>query len=199
MDQSILMHANIDEGAESRDIGDHAFQHHAGLQVRDLLDPLLEGGRLERRARIAAGFFKLLQNIRDGGKAEGCIDEVLWPQGTQGRGIADQHVDVALGGFDDAPHDRIGFGMHARLVKRVITIADAQKTGAQLERLGTEARHVAQRRATAEGAVGVTVGDDILRKRLRQSRHAGEQGRRGGIHIDANGVHAILHHGIERT
>jgi hypothetical protein len=31
--QAVLVHAQVDEGAELRHVADRAFQHHAGLQV----------------------------------------------------------------------------------------------------------------------------------------------------------------------
>src|SRR5690606_17591947 len=40
--QPVLMHADIDEGAERSDVGDDPFELHPGLQVRDFLDALPE-------------------------------------------------------------------------------------------------------------------------------------------------------------
>jgi hypothetical protein len=57
------MHADIDKGAERRDVGDGAFQHHAGLEILQGLDPLHEHGSLECRTRIAAGLFQLAQDV----------------------------------------------------------------------------------------------------------------------------------------
>jgi hypothetical protein len=34
--QAVLMHADVDEGAEVGDVGDHAFEQHAGLQVLEV-------------------------------------------------------------------------------------------------------------------------------------------------------------------
>ena len=45
MDETVLMHADIDEGAEGRDVGHGAFQHHAGFQILDVLDAVGEGRR----------------------------------------------------------------------------------------------------------------------------------------------------------
>ncbi len=70
MDQTVLMHADIDEGTEGRDVGDNTFQLHAGLQILHLLDTFLEGRRLEFRARVAAGLFQFLDDVGDGGHTE---------------------------------------------------------------------------------------------------------------------------------
>ena len=31
--EAVLVHADVDERAEVRDVGDHAFEHHAGLEI----------------------------------------------------------------------------------------------------------------------------------------------------------------------
>ena len=91
------MHADVDEGAEGRDIGDDALEDHAGPQIGDLLDALLEGRRLEGGTRIAAGLFQLLENVGDGRQAERLVGEVLRLQLAQLGRIADQRADVGLG------------------------------------------------------------------------------------------------------
>ena len=70
------------------DVGDDAFELHAGLQVGDLLDALLEGRRLELGARVAAGLLQLGEDVGDGRDAEVRVGEVLAGSalaGTRGR------------------------------------------------------------------------------------------------------------------
>jgi hypothetical protein len=43
MHQPVLVHPDIDKGAEGRDVGDRAFQQPCRVQVLDLLDALGEG------------------------------------------------------------------------------------------------------------------------------------------------------------
>ena len=74
--QAVLVHADVDEGAERGDVGHHAFELHAGLQVGDLLDALLEGGGLELGARIAAGLLQLGEDVGDGRDAERGVGEL---------------------------------------------------------------------------------------------------------------------------
>ena len=45
----------------------------------------------------------------------------------------------------DALDHRIGLGMDGRGIERIVAVADAQKAGRLLERLGPEARHSLQR------------------------------------------------------
>ena len=73
MDQPVLVNADVHERTEGRHVGDNAVEHHARAQVGDFLDPLREGGRLERRARVPAGLAQLGQNVQDGWQASGII------------------------------------------------------------------------------------------------------------------------------
>ena len=57
--EAVLVHADVDEGAEGGDVGDDAFEDHVGLQVGKRLDAVLECSRFEFWARIAAGLFQL--------------------------------------------------------------------------------------------------------------------------------------------
>ena len=69
------MHADIDEGAERGDVGDDALELHAGLEVGDLVDAVLEGCRLELGARITAGLLEFGEDVRDGRDTELLIGE----------------------------------------------------------------------------------------------------------------------------
>src|SRR5450755_588406 len=57
--QAVLMHADVDERAERRDVGDHSLQDHAGRQVRERLHALGERRRREGRTRVAARLLQL--------------------------------------------------------------------------------------------------------------------------------------------
>ena len=68
--QPVLVHADVDEGAEGRDVGDHALQHHAGLQVLRSSRRPREGRGLELGPRIAAGLLQLGEDVLHGRQAE---------------------------------------------------------------------------------------------------------------------------------
>ena len=80
--QPVLVHPDVDEGPECRDVGDDALQHHPRPQVADLLDAVGEGGGGERRARVTAGLLQLGEDVGDGGHAEGVVDEALRASGS---------------------------------------------------------------------------------------------------------------------
>ena len=71
------MHTNIDEGTKRGNVGYHAFQNHARLQIAQFLHAILESSGFEFRARIAAGFFQFFQNIRHGRHTEALIGILL--------------------------------------------------------------------------------------------------------------------------
>jgi hypothetical protein len=58
------MHADVDERAERGDVGDHAFQHHARLEVLDVLDALGEAAALNSGRGSRPGFSSSLRMSR---------------------------------------------------------------------------------------------------------------------------------------
>ncbi len=166
MHQTVLVHADVDESAERGDVGDGALEDHALLEILDLLDAVLEHRRLERRTRVAAGLFQFAQDVGDGRQTKGVVDEGLRLQPAHHLGVADQRLDIAFGRLEDAAHHRIGFRMHAGRIERIVAIGDAEEAGTLLERLRPEPRHVLERLARLERAVGVAVLHDALRQPL---------------------------------
>ncbi len=83
VDQAILMHADIDEGAEGGDIGDGAFERHADLEIGDLLYAFGKGRGLEGRARVAAGLFEFGEDVLDRRETELLVDEALGVEALQ--------------------------------------------------------------------------------------------------------------------
>src|SRR5262249_11358483 len=63
VDEAVLVHANVDEGAEGGDVRDDARQPHAGPEVLERADALLELERLEALAGIAARPGQLGQDV----------------------------------------------------------------------------------------------------------------------------------------
>lgn len=63
MHKTVIVHADVDEGAKSRDIRHDPLKLHAYTKIFDALNGIIEVGRLEFGARIPPGLFKLLQNV----------------------------------------------------------------------------------------------------------------------------------------
>ena len=198
MDQPVLMHADIDEGTEGGDIRHGAFQRHAGFQVGDLVHAIGKAGRDETGARIASGLFQFRQDVADRGQAEMRIDELLGPDRFQGLRLAHDRANVAPAGSDDLAGDAISLGVDGRGVQRLVPFADAQEARALFKGARPETRDLLQPRARAEGTLGIAMGDDVLRQGRTQPRDMGQQRRRGGVQIDADRVHGILDHCLER-
>ena len=70
MHQAVLMHANIDESAEIRDVSDHTFKHHTGFQVDYFFDAFFILDAFEFWPGVASRFLQFFQNIHDGRQAE---------------------------------------------------------------------------------------------------------------------------------
>src|SRR5690606_21111383 len=99
VDQAVLVHADVHERAERGNVADHAFQDHPRAQVLDVLDAVGELGRLELRARVAAGLLQLLEDVAHGGQAELLVGELLGLERAQEGAVADDllHLLAAAG------------------------------------------------------------------------------------------------------
>ena len=64
---------------------------------------------------------------------------------------------------------------------------------------GPSRAHLEQFLAAGERTGRVAMRDDRLGERRAEARHARQQRRRGGVEIDADGVHRILDHRIQRA
>ena len=69
--ESVLVHADVDECAELGDVGHHAFERHAGEQVRDLFHFVAELRCDKLLARVAAGLLEFIENVAEGVDADG--------------------------------------------------------------------------------------------------------------------------------
>src|SRR5690606_31130468 len=119
VDQAVLVHADVDEGAERGDVAHHALEHHARAQVLDVLHAVGEARGLELGARIAAGLLQLLEDVAHGGFAEALVGELARLERAHERGVAGQRPDRLAGGGDDALDYRIGLRMHGGSVQRL--------------------------------------------------------------------------------
>ena len=197
MDQAVLVHAEIDEGAKLRDVADCAFERHADDQVLDVFDAVGKARHLEVRARVATGFFEFGQHIGHRDRAECLVGERLRPQRTDHVAPAHHLGRRLVGGREHALDQRVGFGVHARRVERVVAAANAQKARALLESLRTEPAHVEQLFSAAERAVRIAPAHDARGDRVAQAGNARQQRRRRGVQVDADRIHAVLDHRAE--
>ena len=99
MHQAVLVHAQVDEGAELGHVAHRALQDHAFAQVADVVHAVVEARHLEVRARIAAGLFQLAQDVLDRDHAELLVGKQLGPQRLEHVGAAHQLGHRLAGGF----------------------------------------------------------------------------------------------------
>ena len=162
MHQSILMHTDIDEGAEGCYVGDHAFQYHVRAQILDVFHAVLEGRGGEFRTRITAWFFQLFQDVGDSRYTEFFIGIARRIQALQQTAVTDDGLHIFLYISQDFFYQRIGFRMDGRGVERIAAIHHAQEASSLFKGLVTQAWHGAQIGACAEHAFGIAVIDYAL-------------------------------------
>ena len=91
------MNADVHECTKGGDIGDCAFENHAGFEIANFLDAILEDSGLESGPGIAARLLQLAQNVGYSRQTKRIVDERLWLDLSQNFGVADQSLDVAFG------------------------------------------------------------------------------------------------------
>src|SRR5690606_29812756 len=77
VDQTVLMHADVDEGSEVGDVCNRTFQNHAGHEILQIFHAFLQLGRLEFTTRVATRFFQLGDDVLHGRHADGVADVVF--------------------------------------------------------------------------------------------------------------------------
>jgi hypothetical protein len=115
------------------------------------------------RARIAAGFFQLFQDIGNGRHAElfiGVFDRI---ERFKQLFVTDDAFNILFDIGQNLVDQRVGFRVHCRRIQRIVARHHAQKAGGLLKRLVAQARHRAQRRAGRKQAFHVAISNNALR------------------------------------
>jgi hypothetical protein len=149
MHQAILMHADIDEGAEVGDVGDGAFKNHSRLEVLHILNAFLELGGLEFRSRVAARLFQFADNVFHRRHAEALAGVIGRIKFAQKADIANQILQRPAMFGGNALNHHIGFRVHAGAVERIFAAHDAQEAGGLFKSFVAQTRHLFQ---------GITIG-----------------------------------------
>ena len=139
MDEPIVMHADVHERAERRDVRDDAFEHHALLEILHRRDVVAELRRRELRARIAPGLRELARDVAQRRLANVPVDVLREIELVDELGIADQlgqlHPEIRRHLLDE----RIPLRVNRGPVERVLRVVDPQEASCLFECLGSEA------------------------------------------------------------
>jgi hypothetical protein len=194
VDQAVLVHADVDEGAECGDVGDDPLEHHTGGEVLHLAHVVAETRRLEHGARVAAWLGQLGHDVGQGRLAHAVADVAADVDAIGQRGVADQRAQLDAEIAGDALDQRVALRVHGRSIERMRRVRDAQEAGALLERARPDARHGQQIGSRAERSLHLAVRDDAARHLGRDAGHVRQQRRAGGVERDADLVDARLDH-----
>ena len=91
---------------------------------------------LETGARVAAGFFKFCKDVLDRDGAESLVGKGLGLERSDHVRLAHHLCHRAGQLLEHTLHHRVGFGVNAGGVQRVVAIADAQEASRLLKGLG---------------------------------------------------------------
>ena len=186
MDEAVLMHADVDEGAEGGDIGDGAFEPHARLQVLDVVDPVREGRGPDSGRGSRPGFSSSARMSRTVGRPKRSSTKSARVERLQRLLVAHQGAQVAPAGGDDllARRRRLRDGRPKRpAARRRRGCAGSLRIA---RRRAGRAGYFQQFLAARERPRLVSVRDDRFRQRRAEPGDAREQRRRGSVTIDAD-------------
>ena len=155
MDEAVLVDADVDESAESSNIGDDAGEFLADFEVTRFGDAFGKTERFKLLAGVAAGFGEFSQDVLKGGKADGGGDVFVKVDAGAERCVADEVGDRAVQVPGHLRNDRIALGMDRAGVEGVRGVADAEEASRLLEGFFAEARDVLELLAGLERAVEV--------------------------------------------
>ncbi len=119
------MYADIHEGPECRDICNHAFQYHAGLQISQRFDPLPETCRLEFRTRVSAWLFQLDKNVPYRRHPELFIGKISRCQSLQERRLTHHVRNPGSQSRQNTFNHRVGLWVHGGPIQGVVAIGNA--------------------------------------------------------------------------
>src|SRR5690606_5671438 len=140
------------EGAEGGDVGDDAFELHAGLQIFEGVDVVAKLRRLEALTRVAPRLLELADDVAQGGLADAVADVLRDLDAVGEAGVADELLELYAKVRGHALHQRVALRVHGRGVERVVAAVHAQEARRLLEGARPHAADLQQAEAPLEGA-----------------------------------------------
>ena len=204
VNQPVLVDTDIHKRTEIRHVAHRPRQDHVRSEILHRQDVLPQYGRVKALADIASRFLQLRDDVgkRRLSHLQRLADRLhpfpydLLPQSSQ-PAVRDIRLAVPEHG-KQAARAVIGFGVHAGVVQCLAPAGNAEKSGALLECLCTDARHLRHLPARGKGSVFLPVLHDILRGGLIDAGNIGKQGVGGGIDVHADRIDAGLDHTAQR-
>ena len=174
-----------------------ALQHHAGLEVVERLDALLEGRGLEGRARVAAGLLQFAQDVGHGRQAEAGrrrSSAAAAPAAPPRRRSAPARSRFGRRRGCGAPPDRLP-GCTPEASSGSSPSAMRRKPAHCSKAFGPEPRHLAAAPCgTRNGPLASRWATMFWARPGAEARDARQQRRRGRVDVDADRVDAVLDH-----
>ena len=186
--QAVLVHADVDEGAEVGDVGDRRLRGPCpACRSAISLTPSLKVAALNAGRGSRPGFSSSPRMSVTVGTPNLSLTNSA---ASALRSIVPLPISALMSppvAVDDPPHHRVGSGCTAEASSGSSPSADAQEAGALLEGLGAEPRHLLQRLARAgTGRWRRGAATMFCARPVADAGHAREQRRGGGVDVDAD-------------
>ena len=144
MDQTVLVHANINECTKSRHVAHCALKLHALAQILDVVHTIVEARHFKIRTRVAARFFELSDDVFNRDHTKLVVGKQLGLEGFEHVRAAHQLAHGPAGMQHDLLNHAIGLWVNAGHVERVSAGVQAKKTSTLLKGFGTQASNFQQ-------------------------------------------------------
>ena len=148
VNKSVLVNTNVNKCAKVDNVTHGSGQFHIGLEVLDAEDIIAQNGRRKRIADVAAGLFKLAQNILKSRltNAELCGNVGNSLALNLGGEVLEITLCYILFGLTKVCKQGcgclVGFGVNAGVIEDFLTAGNTQKACCLLVCLGTDARNL---------------------------------------------------------
>ena len=192
MDQAVVLHPDVDEGPEARDVRHQARAQHARLQLLERPDVVPERERYEAWTDVPAGLLQGDHHVGTRERAELGVELVGF---AHERRPGPHQIAEGLSVARRQRLERgVAFRVNGAVVERVRAAPDAQKARRLLVALRRDLRDVEEREARGEASVRPAVLDDRSRERRIEPGYPREQRARGRVQVDAHARDGVLDH-----
>ncbi len=95
-------------------------------------------------------------------------------------------------------YNGVAFRMDGRIIKRLVTVANSQKSGCLLKGLAAQFGDVQQLFSFRKRPIAIAMFDDSFRQCWPNAGDVGQQGRTGHINVDTDTIYTRFHDVVQR-
>ena len=198
MDKSFCVNTHIHKTAKIGDVGDDTRKNHAFTHVFECFHGIAKRKSLELLTWVASWLVEFLHDVLQRWHTHFGCNVMLQIHFCTSFLAFHQLCHRAMLVLCHLFHDVVGFWMHGRVVERLVSTADTQKSRTLFKCFLSHAWHLEQLLAVLECSILSAVVHDVLSKERTKSTDIGEEMLGCRVNIHTHFVHATHHGLVER-